>query len=342
LKARKLLLKNHNMLKELEALRDELNKEFGEQYACLLSDDSVARVSTVSTGSIILDYLLRVGGFPKARIVELVGGEGSGKTTLALHALADYLDKHPEMGGVFVDAEHALNTEYAADLGVDLSRVLHVHPDCLEDAFESYEKACKNPKVGIAIFDSLAAAPTRKEISGDYTDANIGEAAKTTNRFLRQVTGWVKRNDIVSIIINQIREKPGVMFGSPETTPRGNGLKFHSSIRLWCYASTAIKAGKDEVIGHTMRIVCKKNKLGRPFKKAEIPLIWGEGIDIISEVRDEAVKYDLLKKSGSWFSYEGSNVAQGDAKMKQFLIDNPEVFELLKEQVLEKLNEPEL
>lgn len=325
-------------LEALKKLNSSIDKDFGKGYHRSLAELPPYKW-TCSTGSIRLDYEIGIGGLPSGRIIELVGGNGAGKTTLALHAIADYQKKNPDGYCAFIDAEHALNRDYAEALGVDLDRCKVYDGDSLETYFEILERCVGSGVFGVVVFDSLAAPPPEAEMQGTYADHNVGVAAFKTGKFFRQVNKKASDNDVCLIVINQIREKVGVMFGNPETAPRGNALAFFSSVRLWCYKTSGkIKDTDGHIVGHEMKVVCKKNKMGMPFEPIKIPLVYGQGIDILDELIDLGVDLDIIDKSGAWYSYEGTRMGQGKANTKKFLLDNPELYDTIYGQIKSNLN----
>ncbi|MDE5784830.1 MAG: recombinase RecA, partial [Prevotella sp.] len=288
------------------------------------------------TGSIGLNAALGVNGYPKGRIIEIYGPESSGKTTLAIHAIAEA----QKAGGIaaFIDAEHAFDRFYAQKLGVDIDNLYISQPDNGEQALEIADQLIRSAAIDIIVIDSVAALTPKKEIEGDMGDSAVGLHARLMSQALRKVTSTIAKTNTTCIFINQLREKIGVMFGNPETTTGGNALKFYASVRLDIRRVTSIKDG-DNVIGNQVRVKVVKNKVAPPFRKAEFEITFGEGISKIGEIVDLGVEFDIIKKSGSWFSYEGSKLAQGRDATKQLLKDNPELCEELEAKIMEKLGE---
>lgn len=291
-----------------------------------LGDEAVEKVDVISTGSIGLNYALGVGGFPKGRVIEIFGPESSGKTTLALHAIAEAQKK----GGIaaLIDAEHAFDRFYAEKLGVDVTNLLISQPDNGEQALEIAEQLIRSAAIDILVIDSVAALTPKSEIEGDMGDRNVGLQARLMSQALRKLTGTISRTNTVCIFINQLREKIGVMFGPSETTTGGNALKFYASVRIDIRPSTAIKDG-DNTLGRLTKVKVVKNKVAPPFKRCEFDIMFGEGISKAGEIIDLGVDTDVIQKSGSWFSYNGQKLAQGREAAKQLMYDNPELAEEL-------------
>lgn len=324
--------------KALSAALDQIQKQFGKGAIMKLGDDSArTNIEAISTGSISLDLATGVGGLPKGRIIEIFGPESSGKTTLTLHCIAEA----QKCGGkaAFIDAEHALDPVYARNLGVDIDELLVSQPDTGEQALEICELLARSGALDIIVIDSVAALVPKAEIQGEMGDSHVGLQARLMSQALRKIAGAVNKSNTCVIFINQLREKIGVMFGNPETTTGGNALKFYSSVRLDIRKVTAIKDG-DQVIGNQVRVKVIKNKVAPPFRKAEFEIMFGEGISKIGEILDLGVEYGIIQKSGSWFSYNGTKLAQGRDGTKQMLRDNPELCEeleaLIKEAIAKK------
>ncbi|SIS37424.1 recombinase RecA [Salimicrobium flavidum] len=313
------------------ALR-QIEKQFGKGSIMKMGDQAGRRISTVPSGSLALDVALGVGGYPRGRIVEIYGPESSGKTTVALHAIAEA----QASGGqaAFIDAEHALDPTYAKALGVDVEELLLSQPDTGEQALEIAEALVRSGAVDMIVVDSVAALVPKAEIEGEMGDAHVGLQARLMSQALRKLSGAISKSNTTAVFINQIREKVGVMFGSPETTPGGRALKFYSSVRLEVRRAETLKQGND-MIGNKTRIKVVKNKVAPPFRKAEVDIMYGEGISREGELVDIATELDLINKSGSWYSYNGDRLGQGRENAKQYLKENAEVYEDLKQQIRE-------
>ncbi|HPK10572.1 MAG TPA: recombinase RecA [Saprospiraceae bacterium] len=319
-------------LKALGLVMDKLDKQYGKGTIMKMGDKQIVNVDTISTGSLGLDIALGIGGFPKGRIVEIYGPESSGKTTLAIHAIASSQKK----GGIaaFIDAEHAFDRAYAESLGVDTENLLISQPDNGEQALEIAENLIRSGAIDILVIDSVAALVPRSEIEGEMGDSKMGLQARLMSQALRKLTATIGKTGCCCIFINQLREKIGVMFGNPETTTGGNALKFYASIRLDIRRSgTAIKDRDGNVMGNPVKVKVVKNKLAPPFRTTVFDIMFGEGISKSGEIVDLGVETDLIQKSGSWYSYEGTKIAQGRDAAKQFLIDNPEVAEQLEQKI---------
>ncbi len=312
-----------------------IEKNYGRGAIMKLGDEAVEKVDVIPSGSIGLNYALGVGGYPKGRIIEIYGPESSGKTTLALHAIAEAQKK----GGVaaMIDAEHAFDRFYAEKLGVDVTNLLIAQPDNGEQALEIAEQLIRSAAIDILVVDSVAALTPKSEIEGDMGDRNVGLQARLMSQAMRKLTGAISRTNTVCIFINQLREKIGVMFGPSETTTGGNALKFYASVRIDIRPGNSIKDG-DNVFGKHAKIKVVKNKVAPPFKRCEFDIMFGEGISKAGEIVDLGVEYDIIQKSGSWFSYNGSKLAQGRDAAKQVILDNPELAEELEEKIMEALN----
>lgn len=306
--------------KALDEALKQIEKQFGKGSVMKLSDRIYEDMEVVSTGSISLDNALGVGGYPKGRIIEIYGPESSGKTTFALHAIAEA----QKAGGyaAFIDAEHALDANYARKLGVDVDNLILSQPDTGEQALEIAEHLIRSGAIDIIVIDSVAALVPKVEIEGDMGDSHIGLQARLMSQAMRKLSGVISKSNTVAIFINQIREKVGVMFGSPETTSGGRALKFYATIRLDIRRVEQIKHGT-EPIGNLTRVRVVKNKVAPPFKVVDVDLIFGEGISRYGEILDLGVKYDIVNKSGSWFSYGGEKIGQGRENVKQYLRQNP-------------------
>ena len=331
-------------LKALQAAMDKITKQFGKGSIMKMGDDEVEHVEVIPTGSIALNAALGVGGYPKGRIIEIYGPESSGKTTLAIHAIAEA----QKAGGIaaFIDAEHAFDRFYAEKLGVDTDNLLISQPDNGEQALEIAENLIRSSAIDIIVVDSVAALTPKAEIEGDMGDNKVGLQARLMSQALRKLTAAVSRTNTVCIFINQLREKIGVMFGNPETTTGGNALKFYASVRLDIRRVTSIKTSGDEVIGNQVRVKVVKNKVAPPFQKAEFEIMFGEGISKAGEIMDLGVKFDIIKKSGSFYSYNGSKLAQGRDAAKAIIQDNPELAEEIEGLIMQKMlggeNQPEV
>ena len=317
-----------------------IEKNYGRGAIMKLGDENVEKVEVIPSGSIGLNYALGVGGYPKGRIIEIYGPESSGKTTLALHAIAE----SQKRGGTaaIIDAEHAFDRFYAENLGVDVDNLLISQPDNGEQALEIAEQLIRSAAIDIIVVDSVAALVPKNEIEGEMGDRNVGLQARLMSQAMRKLTAAIARTNTTCIFINQLREKIGVMFGNPETTTGGNALKFYSSVRLDIRRVTSIKDG-DNVIGNQVRVKVVKNKVAPPFRKTEFEITFGEGISKIGEIVDLGVEYGIIQKSGSWFSYNGSKLAQGRDATKTLLRDNPELCEeleaLIMQAITDKTNE---
>ena len=323
-------------LKALQAAMSKIEKDYGKGSIMKLGDEKIEQVEVIPTGSISLNVALGVGGYPKGRIIEIYGPESSGKTTLAIHAIAEA----QKAGGIaaFIDAEHAFDRFYAAALGVDIDNLIISQPDNGEQALEIADQLIRSAAVDIVVVDSVAALTPKKEIEGDMGDNVVGLQVRLMSQALRKLTSTISKTNTTCIFINQLREKIGVMFGNPETTTGGNALKFYSSVRLDIRRVTAIKDG-DNVIGNQVRVKIVKNKVAPPFRKAEFEITFGEGISRVGEIVDLGVEYGIIQKSGSWFSYNDTRLAQGRDATKQVIKDNPELAEELEAKIMEKIKE---
>ena len=321
-------------LKALEAALGKIEKDFGKGSIMKFGEQKMEEMEVIPTGSISLNHALGVGGYPKGRIIEIYGPESSGKTTLALHAMAEA----QKMGGIaaFIDAEHAFDRFYAQHLGVDVDNLLISQPDNGEQALEIADQLIRSAAVDIVVVDSVAALTPKAEIEGDMGDNKVGLQARLMSQALRKLTSTISKTNTTCIFINQLREKIGIMFGNPETTTGGNALKFYASVRLDIRKSTPIKDGED-IIGHLTKVKGAKNKVAPPFRKAEFEIYFGEGISRSSEIFNLAVDMDIIKKSGSWFSYNDSKLGQGAEVAKAIIRDNPELLEEIAAKVTETL-----
>ena len=321
-------------LKALQAAMQKIEKDFGKGTVMRMGDENIENVDVIPTGSIGLNAALGVGGYPKGRIIEIYGPESSGKTTLAIHAIAEA----QKAGGIaaFIDAEHAFDRFYAAKLGVDVDNLWISQPDNGEQALEIADQLIRSSAIDILVIDSVAALTPKKEIEGDMGDNVVGLQARLMSQALRKLTGTVAKTNTTCIFINQLREKIGIMFGNPETTTGGNALKFYASVRLDIRKVTSIKDG-DQVVGNQVRVKVVKNKVAPPFRKAEFEITFGEGISKVGEIVDLGVEYGIIQKSGSWFSYDGTKLAQGRDGTKQMLRDNPELCEELEAQIMQAI-----
>lgn len=327
---------NADKLKALQAAMDKIEKNFGKGSIMKLGDNSIEQVDVIPTGSIALNAALGVGGYPKGRIIEIYGPESSGKTTLAIHAIAEA----QKQGGIaaFIDAEHAFDRFYAANLGVDVDNLWISQPDNGEQALEIAEQLIRSSAIDIIVIDSVAALTPKAEIEGDMGDNKLGLQARLMSQALRKLTAAISKTNTTCIFINQLREKIGVMFGNPETTTGGNALKFYASVRLDIRKTGQLKNG-DEVIGNQVRVKIVKNKVAPPFRKAEFDVMFGKGISKSGEIVDLGAELGVIKKSGSWFSYQDTKLAQGRDACKQVIEDNPELAEELEKKIFDALKD---
>lgn len=323
-------------LKALQAAMAKIEKDFGKGSIMKLGDEKIEAVDVIPTGSLALDAALGVGGYPKGRIIEIYGPESSGKTTLAIHAIAEA----QRAGGIaaFIDAEHAFDRFYAAKLGVNVDELLISQPDNGEQALEIADQLIRSSAIDIIVIDSVAALTPKAEIEGEMGDNKVGLQARLMSQALRKLTSTISKTNTTCIFINQLRDKIGIMFGSPETTTGGNALKFYSSVRLDIRRISQIKDGED-VLGNMVRVKVVKNKVAPPFRKAEFEIMFGEGISRIGELVDLGVNYGVVKKSGSWFSYGDTKLAQGRDATKRTLADNPELAEEIEAKVRAAMHE---
>ena len=316
---------------ELTTILNQIKKQYGDGTVMLLGESPTMDIETIPSGSLSLDIALGIGGYPKGRIVEIYGPESCGKTTLAIHAVAEA----QKMGlkAAYIDAENAFDREYAVNLGVDINSLLFAQPDCGEDCLEIATKLISSGKIGIIVIDSVAALIPRAELEGAMGDARIGLQARLMSQALRKMVGFIKKSNCLCIFINQIREKIGVLFGNPETTTGGNALKFYASIRLEVRKSTQVKDG-DEAIANLTKVKVVKNKCAPPFRKAEFEIVYGKGINKFGEIIDNAIDLDIIHKSGSWFSYGEVKLGQGRQAVIDLLNDNPELLEEIEDKVI--------
>jgi recombination protein RecA len=320
-------------LKALKLTLDKLDKTYGKGAVMMLGDTVAQEVEVIPSGSIGLDLALGVGGYPKGRVVEIYGPESSGKTTLTLHAMAEA----QKQGGIaaFIDAEHAFDRFYAQKLGVDVDNLIISQPDNGEQALEIADNLIRSGAVDIVVIDSVAALTPKSEIEGEMGDSKMGLHARLMSQALRKLTASISKTNCTVIFINQLREKIGVMFGNPETTTGGNALKFYASVRLDIRKSTQIKDNDGNVTGNKTRVKVVKNKVAPPFQTAEFDILYGEGVSLMGEVIDLGVEYEIIKKSGSWFSYGDTKIGQGRDAVRAMLIDNPELLEELQAKIVE-------
>ena len=321
-------------LKALRAAMEKIEKDFGKGSIMKLGEERIDNIQVIPTGSIALDYALGVGGYPRGRIVEIYGPESSGKTTLAIHAIAEA----QKQGGIaaFIDAEHAFDRFYAANLGVNVDELLISQPDNGEQALDIADQLIRSAAVDIIVIDSVAALTPKAELEGDMGDNKVGLQARLMSQALRKLTATINKTNTTCIFINQLREKIGVMFGNPETTTGGNALKFYASVRLDIRKSQSIKDG-ETIIGNEVKVKVVKNKVAPPFRRAEFEIMYGEGICRVGEVVDLGVDFKILEKSGSWYSYNGSKLGQGKEATKGVLRDNPELCDEITAKIYEAM-----
>ncbi|MBU79265.1 MAG: recombinase RecA [Flavobacteriales bacterium] len=322
-------------IKALKLTLDKLDKTYGKGAVMKLGDEAVIETEAISSGSLGLDIALGVGGYPKGRVVEIYGPESSGKTTLTLHAIAEC----QKAGGVaaFIDAEHAFDRFYAEKLGVDINELIISQPDHGEQALEIADNLIRSGAVDAVVIDSVAALTPKSEIEGEMGDSKMGLHARLMSQALRKLTGSISKTNCTVFFINQLREKIGVMFGNPETTTGGNALKFYASVRLDIRRSTQIKNGEAEVMGNKTRVKVVKNKVAPPFKTTEFDILYGEGISKIGEIIDLGVNYEIINKSGSWFSYGDSRLGQGRDSVKALLADNPDLMDEIESKIMDTI-----
>ena len=324
-------------LKALKLTLDKLDKAYGKGTVMKMSDQAIEDVDAISSGSLGLDIALGVGGYPRGRVIEIYGPESSGKTTLTLHAIAEA----QKAGGIaaFIDAEHAFDRFYAENLDVDIDNLIISQPDNGEQALEIADNLIRSGAIDIVVIDSVAALTPKSEIEGEMGDSKMGLHARLMSQALRKLTASISKTNCTVIFINQLREKIGVMFGNPETTTGGNALKFYASVRLDIRRSTQIKDSNSNVMGNKTRVKVVKNKVAPPFRLAEFDIMYGEGISKVGEILDLAVEHDIVKKSGSWFSYEDTKLGQGRDAVKSLIKDNPDLMDELEEKVRALIND---
>lgn len=329
---------NKDKLKALQLTMDKMEKTFGKGAVMKMGDDAIEQMEVISSGSIGLDLALGVGGYPKGRVIEIYGPESSGKTTLAIHAIAEC----QKAGGIaaIIDAEHAFDRAYAESLGVDTQNLLISQPDNGEQALEIADNLIRSGAIDILVVDSVAALTPRAEIEGEMGDSSVGMQARLMSKALRKLTGTISKTGCCCIFINQLREKIGVMFGNPETTSGGNALKFYASVRLDIRRATQIKDGEN-VIGNRTRVKVVKNKVAPPFRKTEFDIMFGKGVSKAGEIIDMGVELGIIKKSGSWFSYADNKLGQGRDAVRQLLEDNIELCDELEKKIKEAVAKPE-
>lgn len=322
-------------LKALKLTLDKLDKTYGKGTVMKMGDRAVEDIEVIPTGSLGLDVALGVGGYPRGRVIEIYGPESSGKTTLTLHAMAEAQKK----GGIaaFIDAEHAFDRSYAEKLGVDVENLIISQPDNGEQALEIADNLIRSGAIDIVVIDSVAALTPKSEIEGEMGDSKMGLHARLMSQALRKLTGSISKTKCTVIFINQLREKIGVMFGNPETTTGGNALKFYASVRLDIRRSTQIKDADSNAMGNKTRVKVVKNKVAPPFKQVEFDIMYGEGISKVGEIIDLGVDYEIIKKAGSWFSYDDTKLGQGRDAVKALLLDNPELMDELEKKIKEAI-----
>jgi recombination protein RecA len=324
-------------LKALKLTLDKLDKTYGKGTVMKMSDTAVENMEVIPTGSLGMDVALGVGGYPRGRVVEIYGPESSGKTTLTLHAIAEA----QKNGGIaaFIDAEHAFDRYYAENLGVDIENLIISQPDNGEQALEITDNLIRSGAIDIIVIDSVAALTPKSEIEGEMGDSKMGLHARLMSQALRKLTGSISKTKCTVIFINQLREKIGVMFGNPETTTGGNALKFYASVRVDIRRSTQIKNTNGEVLGNKTRVKIVKNKVAPPFKMVEFDIVYGKGISKVGEIIDLGVDFEIIKKSGSWFSYDETKLGQGREAVKTLLLDNPELMDELEQKIKDAIIE---
>ena len=322
-------------LKALKLTLDKLDKTYGKGTVMKMGDAAIEEIEVIPTGSLGLDVALGVGGYPRGRVIEIYGPESSGKTTLTLHAIAEA----QKNGGIaaFIDAEHAFDRYYAENLGVDIENLIISQPDNGEQALEITDNLIRSGAIDIIVIDSVAALTPKSEIEGEMGDSKMGLHARLMSQALRKLTGSISKTKCTVIFINQLREKIGVMFGNPETTTGGNALKFYCSVRLDIRRSTQIKNTAGDVLGNKTRVKVVKNKVAPPFKMVEFDIVYGKGISKVGEIIDLGVDFEIIKKSGSWFSYDDTKLGQGREAVKSLLLDNPELMEELELKIKEAI-----
>jgi len=319
----------------LESILKDISKQYGEGSVMLLGEAPSMDIDVVSTGSLGLDFATGIGGYPLGRVVEIYGPESSGKTTLAIHAVAEA--QKIGLKCAYIDAENAFDREYAANLGVEVDKLYFAQPDCGEDCLEIATKLISSGQIGVCVIDSVAALIPKAELEGAIGDARVGLQARLMSQALRKMVGIIKKSNCLCIFINQLRDKIGVLFGNPETTTGGNALKFYASMRLEVRKSSQIKDG-DEASGNLTKVKIVKNKCAPPFRKAEFEIEYGKGINKFNEVIDKAIEFDIIHKSGSWFSYQETKLGQGKNALIDLLKDNPELMEEIEARVIEQMN----
>lgn len=333
------LTERSEKFKALKLTMDKIDKDFGKGSVMMMNERVDAELEVISTGSIGLDMALGIGGLPKGRVVEIYGPESSGKTTIAIHVIAEAQKK----GGMcaFIDAEHAFDSTYAKKLGVDIDNLLISQPDYGEQALEIADRLILSGALDVVVIDSVAALVPKSELEGEMGDSKMGLQARLMSQALRKLTATINKTNSCCIFINQLREKIGVMFGNPETTTGGNALKFYSSVRLDIRRMAQIKDG-DTSIGNHVKVKVVKNKVAPPFRQAEFDIIYGEGISKVGEIIDLGVDLGIIQKSGSWFSYNGDKLGQGRESVKQLMLDNPEMANEIEMQIREKIKESQV
>lgn len=332
--AKEVIAQENEKLKALKLTMEKIDKDYGKGSVMKLGDKEITEIEKISTGSLGLDVALGIGGIPRGRIIEIYGPESSGKTTIATHAIAEA----QKAGGIcaFIDAEHAFDASYAKKLGVDIDNLLISQPDYGEQALEIADRLISSGAVDLVVIDSVAALVPKGELEGEMGDSKMGLQARLMSQALRKLTATINRTGCCCIFINQLREKIGVMFGSPETTTGGNALKFYASVRLDIRRISQIKDG-EEAIGNRVRVKVVKNKVAPPFRQAEFDIIFGEGISKVGEIIDLGTEHNIVQKSGSWYSYDTNKLGQGRDAVKQLLIDNPELSKEIEDKIVAKI-----
>ena len=320
---------------EIEAVLKEINKQYGNGSVMLLGESPTMDIEVIPSGSLTLDLALGIGGYPKGRIVEIYGPESCGKTTLAIHAVAEA--QKLGLRAAYIDAENAFDRDYAENLGVNVDQLLFAQPNCGEDCLEIATKLINSGKIGICVIDSVAALIPKAELEGDIGESRVGLQARLMSQALRKMVGIIKKNNCLCIFINQLRDKIGIMFGNPETTTGGNALKFYASIRLDVRRSTQIKDG-EEATANLTKVKVVKNKCAPPFRKAEFEIEYGKGINRFNEIIEKAIEFDIIHKQGSWFYYENTQIAQGKNNVIDILKDNPELLEEIENLVIQNIS----
>ena len=320
---------------EIEAVLKEINKQYGNGSVMLLGESPTMDIEVIPSGSLTLDLALGIGGYPKGRIVEIYGPESCGKTTLAIHAVAEA--QKLGLRAAYIDAENAFDRDYAENLGVNVDQLLFAQPNCGEDCLDIATKLINSGKIGICVIDSVAALIPKAELEGDIGESRVGLQARLMSQALRKMVGIIKKNNCLCIFINQLRDKIGVIFGNPETTTGGNALKFYASIRLDVRRSTQIKDG-EEATANLTKVKIVKNKCAPPFRKAEFEIEYGKGINRFNEIIEKAIEFDIIHKQGSWFYYENTQIAQGKNNVIDILKDNPELLEEIENLVIQNIS----